>query len=174
MSTEGRYSGMGTINHWVAALLVVAMFVLGLLAYFAPNDDVEHFVLDAHISLGFFVFLFIAWRVAYRLYEGFPPNVEATPVERWTSWLVHRALLLVIALLVLTGPLYLFTEGEGMDVFGWFEVGIPLQFLEVIHEPVEWIHLNLGLYALPALLVLHFIGALRHYLYRRQSMPADL
>lgn len=174
MNSEHRYSGMGTINHWIAALLVVVMMVLGLLAYFAPSDEVEDFVLDVHVALGFFVFLFIAWRVAFRLYEGFPPAAELTSVERWIAYFVHRVLLLVIALLVVTGPLYLFTEGEGINVFGWFSVNLDLEFLEVIHEPVEWIHVNLGLYVLPALLVLHFLGALRHYLYRRQNMPADL
>lgn len=174
MNSQHRYSGMGTINHWIAALLVIVMMVLGLLAYFAPSDEVEEFVLDVHVALGFFTFLFIAWRVAFRLYEGFPPGAELTSAERWIAYFVHRALLLAIAVLVVTGPLYLFTEGEGINVFGWFSVYLPLAFLEVIHEPVEWIHVNLGLYVLPALLVLHFLGALRHYLYKRQDMPADL
>lgn len=174
MNSEHRYSGMGTINHWIAALLVIVMMVLGLLAYFAPSDEVEDFVMDVHIALGFFVFLFIAWRVAFRLYEGFPPSAELTNIERWIAYLVHRILLLVITLLVVTGPLYLFTEGEGINVFGWFSVYLQLDFLEFLHEPAEWIHVNLGLYVLPAILILHFVGALRHYLYRRQNMPADL
>lgn len=174
MTGERRYSGTAIINHWVAAVLVIVMMALGLLAYFAPGDEVEDFVLGAHISLGFFVFLFVAWRVGYRLYEGFPPRRERTAPERWLAWIVHRALLVVIALLVVTGPMYLFTEGEGVNVFGWFTVTIPLEFLEVIHEPMEWIHVNLGLYALPVLLGLHFLGALRHYLGRRGETPADL
>lgn len=174
MTGERRYSGTAIVNHWVAAVLVIVMMVLGLLAYFAPGDEVEDFVMSVHIALGFFVFLFIAWRVSFRLYEGFPPNVDATPAERRVSWLVHRALLLVIAVLVLTGPLYLFTEGEGINVFGWFTVTIPLESLEAMHEPMEWIHVNLGLYALPVLLGLHFLGALRHYLGRRGETPADL
>lgn len=174
MTGERRYSGIATINHWLAALLVIVMMALGLLAYFAPGDEVEDFVLEVHVALGFFVFLFVAWRVAYRLYEGFPPNAQVTTAERWTAWLVHRGLLAAITLLVITGPLYLFTEGEGVNVFGWFSVTIPLESLDVIHEPVEWIHVNLGLYVLPVLLGLHFLGALRHYVGARHETPADL
>lgn len=174
MTEERRYSGIAIINHWVAAVLVIVMMVLGLLAYFAPGDEVEDFVLEVHVALGFFVFLFVAWRVAHRLYEGFPPSALATAPERWIAWLVHVGLLAAIALLVITGPLYLFTEGEGVDVFGWFTVTIPLESLEAIHEPVEWIHVNLGLYVLPVLLGLHFLGALRHYMGARGETPADL
>jgi len=174
MTRADRYSGLSTINHWVTALLVIAMLTLGFVGGFAPNEETEEYVMGIHVALGFFVFLFVLWRVAYRLIQGFPENVGETAFERTAAYWVHRLLLLVLILQVFSGPLYLFTENEGVNVFGWFTVAIPLESLEVIHEPMEAIHVYTGLYLIPILLVLHFLGALKHYLRDRQHMPADM
>lgn len=168
-----RYSGVSTLNHWITALLVAAMLTLGLSARYAP-DAAEDYIMSIHIALGFFVLLFVVWRTAVRLREGFPDNADADALTRIGAWWVHRALLVVLALLVITGPLYLFTEGEGMDVFGWFTFHIPLESVEIVHEPAEEVHKFLAVYALPALLLVHFLGAARHYLAGRRETPSDL
>lgn len=166
-----HYSGLSKLNHWVTALLVTAMLVLGFAAGGAPDDATESYLMSLHIGLGFFVFLVVIWRVAYRLYEGFKANTATTAPERWLAWAVHRLLLLALVSQVITGPLYLFTEGEGVDVFGWFTVYIPLESLAVIHGPAELVHVISGLYVIPGLIALHFLGSARHYLSNRsQSM----
>lgn len=163
MPNQRRYSSLSKINHWITALLFVAMLVLGYAAAAAPSDAVEDYVMGIHISLGFFVLLFVTWRVLFRLYEGFPENVGKSALERWTAYIVHRAILILLALLVVTGPMYLFTENECIGVFGWFSVCLPLASLSIVHEPMEWLHVMVGLYLLPALLVVHFLGAVRRY-----------
>ena len=175
MSDQYRYSSISTINHWVTALLVVVMLALGLTAAAAPSEAVENYILGIHISLGFFVLIFIAWRVLFRLYEGFPQNIGKTAFERRAAYLTHRAILILLVVQVISGPLYLFTENECLTVFGWFSVCLPLESLSIIHEPMEWFHVSVGTYLLPALLVLHFVGAIRHYVKReQQETPADL
>jgi cytochrome b561 len=175
MSERGRYSGISTINHWVTALLVVVMLALGYAVAAAPSEAIEEYVLGIHISLGFFVFLFVIWRALFRWYEGFPGNIGPTAAERWAAYIMHRAILALLVLQVLTGPLYLWTEDECVDVFGWFSVCIPLESLAVIHEPTEWVHVNFGLYLIPILLGLHFLGAIRHYSTSgKQDVPSDM
>ncbi len=175
MNKPLHYSGLSKLNHWLTALLVTAMLVLGFAASGAPDDATESYLMSLHIGLGFFVFLVVIWRVAYRLYEGFKANTATTAPERWLAWAVHRLLLLALVLQVITGPLYLFTEGEGVDVIGWFTVYIPLQSLAVIHEPAELVHVVSGLYLIPGLIVLHVLGAARHYLGgSEQSRSMDL
>ncbi|SFR63782.1 Cytochrome b561 [Marinobacter daqiaonensis] len=175
MSDRNRYSSVSTINHWVTALLVVVMLALGFAAAAAPSETVENYVLGVHISLGFFVLIFIIWRVLFRIYEGFPRNVGKTALERWAAYAAHRLILILLTIQVITGPMYLFTENECMNVFGWFSLCLPLESLSMIHEPMEWLHLNIGLYVLPVLLVLHFIGAIRHYATNSpQETPADM
>jgi cytochrome b561 len=60
--------------------------------------------------------------------------------------------------LIVTGPLYLFTENDPLSVFGWFAVSFDLRVLEWIHEPAEEVHKMLGTYILPLLLILHIGG----------------
>lgn len=163
MPSKHRYSAISIINHWVTALIVVVMLALGFAIAAAPSDTIEDYLLGIHMSLGFFVFIFVAWRVIFRLYEGFPENTGKPVLERWTAYIVHRTILLLLALMVVTGPMYLFTENECINVFDWFSVCVPLENLAIIHEPIEWLHVNTGKYLLPTLLVLHFIGAIRHY-----------
>ena len=167
-----RYSGISIINHWITVLLVTAMLVLGFAAFWAPGEEAEDYIIGIHISLGFFVFLFIVWRVFFRLYEGFPSPVGNTPFERKAAYIVHRLLIGLLLLQVFTGPLYLFTEGEGVNVFGWFTVSIPLEGLSFIHEAMEEVHIATGLVIIPLLLVLHISGAIRHYW--KQDIPSDL
>ncbi|MGM0412090.1 MAG: cytochrome b [Pseudomonadota bacterium] len=175
MSESDRYSAISTINHWVTALLVVVMLALGFAATGAPSEAVEDYVLGVHVSLGFFVLLFVVWRVLFRLYEGFPENIGKTSVERWTAYVVHRLILTLLVVQVATGPLYLFTEDACMDVFGWFSVCLPLGGLSVIHEPMEWLHVYIGIYVLPAVLLLHFAGAIVHYARRgKQETPTGM
>ena len=127
-----------------------------------------------HIGLGFFALLFVLWRTGYRLYEGFPPTLGESEWQRQLAWWMHRILLGVLFLQVLTGPLYLFTEGEGMDVFGWFTFYLPLSALSILHEPVEWLHKFGGNYLIPALILVHFAGAVRHFMNGDRASPADM
>lgn len=174
MNTPQDYSGISTLNHWITAILVSVMFVLGIVGGHAPGESTEEYVMGIHIALGFFVFWFILWRVVYRFYEGFPPSQGRTPLESRAAYATQILILFVLVLQVITGPLYIFTEGEAMDVFGWFSVSLPLESLGILHEPAEIVHIYLGFYLLPILVGLHFLGAARHYLTKRQETPADL
>lgn len=174
MNNTSRYSGISIVNHWVTALLVIAMLVLGLAAGSAPAEVTEAYVLGVHISLGFFVFLFVLWRTAYRLYEGFPDTTGENRIERVMAYWVHRLLLIFLVLQVFSGPLYLFTENEGINVFGWFTIYLLLESLAVIHESMEWLHVAIGVYLLPIFLAVHFLGAFKHFLTTDYQTPADL
>lgn len=172
MDSSRRYTGIAIINHWLTALLVIAMLTLGLAAGAAPSEDIEDYILGIHFSLGFITLLFVFWRVGYRLRQGFPPQPDNGPIESLLAKAVHRLLLLVLILQVLTGPLYLFTEGEGFSVFGLFTFYLPLESLSAIHEPMEEIHVITGVYLLPALLVIHILGGMRHFLRNESKSPA--
>lgn len=174
MNAPRTYSGISTLNHWITAMSVLVMLVLGFLAAYAPGENTEGYIMSIHVALGFFVFWFILWRVAYRFYEGFPPSQGHSPLERRGAFWVQSLILLALVVQVISGPLYIFTEGEAIDVFGWFSVSLPLQSLGLLHEPAESAHIILGIYVLPVLIGLHFLGAIRHYLAKRQETPAEL
>ena len=172
---SNRYSAISTVNHWVTAVLVVVMLALGLSAGAAPSDEIEDYVLGVHVALGFFVLIVVIWRIGFRLYEGFPPAVQKNAALHWLASFTHRAMLLLLLLQVFTGPMYLFTENECINVFGWFSLCVPLESLASIHDLMEWLHVTTGTYLLPGLFLLHFIGAIHHFAARGATQtPADL
>ncbi|MGQ9425115.1 cytochrome b [Gilvimarinus sp. F26214L] len=172
--SRNTYSGISTLNHWITAILVIIMLVLGFMAAGAPSEETEGYIMGIHVGLGFFVFLFVLWRTAYRLYEGFLVNSAEAGWQYWLAYWVHRLILLMLVIQVFTGPLYLFTEGHDWNVFGWFSIAIPLESLAAIHEAMEVIHVVQGLYLLPIVLLLHVAGASWHFLRHRQRTVADM
>lgn len=175
MAEPKRYSSISTLNHWVTALLVVVLLAFGFAAAAAPLKTTENYVLGIHISLGFFAFLVVIWRVAFRLYEGFPQSIAQTAMERLGAYVTHRAILILLMVQIVTGPWYVIAENECMNVFGWFSVCLPLESLSTIYEIMKWIHVYSGKYLLPAVLLFHFIGAVRHYtISPRMDTPADM
>jgi cytochrome b561 len=168
LNGRSHYSGISALNHWLTALAVVAMWTLGLAAGEAP-DAAEDYIMSLHIGLGFFVLWFVLWRTGWRLAKGFPRAESESRFQRIAAGTMHRLLLVVLLVLVLTGPMYLFTEGEGMDVFGWFTFYIPMPLGHTVHEAAEEVHKFCGEYLLPILVGLHLLAAAYHWLVERRS-----
>lgn len=173
MNESARYSGLSTLNHWITAILAILMWTLGLAAGEAP-EAAEDYIMSIHIALGFFVLLFVIWRIGFRLYEGFPEPAGTSNIERTMAAWMHKLLLVVLLVMVLTGPLYLFTEAEGMNVFGWFTFYIPVPLGESVHEAVETVHKFSGQYLLPVLVGIHILAAANHWLFDRGASPREL
>lgn len=88
MTDRGRYSSISIIKHWIAALLVVVLIALGFVAGAASSDQIVDYILGVDIALGFFVFIFVVWRVLFRLHEGFPVDTSKTVLELWAAYFV--------------------------------------------------------------------------------------
>lgn len=159
MISESKYTSISVMNHWVTAILVIVMLTLGYAAAFAPTEFIEEYIISTHISVGFFAFILILWRIYFRFIEGFPDN-EIKSFKNTISRLNHKLLLFLLLTLVMTGPLYLFTENECVSIFSWFEICIPLEGVPELHKLAKLLHVNIGFYILPALIFLHILGAL--------------
>lgn len=59
--------------------------------------------MSIHIGLGFFVLWFVLWRTGWRLAKGFPSADTGSRLERIAAGAMHRALLAVLLVMVVTG-----------------------------------------------------------------------
>ncbi|KFZ30841.1 cytochrome B561 [Pseudidiomarina salinarum] len=160
---DTHYSGLSRINHWLGLIFVVIMMTLGYMMFFATDRAAGNYAETAHIGIGFFAFWFILWRTVYRLRQGFP-KTHSSKLKNAVARSIHYLILLILIVLILTGPLYLFTENEALTVFNWFSINLDLTALAAIHEPVEEIHKLAGIYILPILLIVHIAAAMLDYL----------
>lgn len=161
LDKDDRYGRISRLNHWLGAAAVFAMFAIGLYFSGLPRGDARSFWFGLHVSLGVLLFLFLFFRICWRLMRGFPRAVEQHPSLQRLTAAVHRLMLLALGVLILTGPFIVWTLARPLEVFDWFALPSPLPKLEDLHEALEGVHVAAA-YTLMGLVAVHVLGAIRH------------
>jgi len=169
-NTTKRYGLISVLLHWSMAFCVLALAALGLwmtdLTYYSPYYTSAPFW---HKSIGLLLAALLVVRLAWRLVNPKPEEIPGQ--KRWEITLaavVHTFLYLLLAIIVISGYLISTAKGQGISLFGWFEVpalvtGLPQQAdrAGAVHY---WVVMGvLGLVAL------HALGALKHHLLDRDD-----
>ncbi|MGJ8679775.1 cytochrome b [Paraglaciecola sp.] len=158
---QTSYGYISVINHWLIAALVILMLILGLSLEFADLGSLKRNVLSLHKSLGALVLIFGAWRVLWRLFNGFPShNFAIKPWQKGAAKFTHILLLLSIIIMPFSG--YIMTEAAGrpVNVFMLFSLP-PIPDSRSLKEAAQLVH-TLCAYTLCGLLLAHVMGALVH------------
>lgn len=168
MSTQPSYGEISLLNHWVIGFFILALLVLGLVYDALPKSDSSKQVIYWHASVGLLAIPFIVWRIVWRIKSGFPDN-HSSQKQKLAARTVQWLLLFAIALQVITGPMYLWTEAEPLPFFGLFEIPSPFtQELHELHEGVEAVHKYIANPLLLILLGLHFLGTLKRIFFDKK------
>lgn len=173
VNTERGYGWLTIALHWIAAIGVVMMFAIGLRAEALEEagDQASHRAAMAwHFSLGITLWLFLAARIAQHYLQKQPATPAQPRALNVIAWISHNGLLLAIALLIVSGPLMIWSNARAIQVWDWF--ALPSPFAERnrgLHELFETLH-AIGRYMLWALVPLHILGALKHLLLDRDGV----
>ena len=154
------YSTVSVVSHWLAAILVVALFF----THSGTRGTAEY---AFHVSGGAIAGLFLLWRVWHRVRRGMIDAPRQAAIFNFAARLVHWGLLVLIAVVVVSGYLLPWSLGGALDVFG---VGIPspMDSNEALHESLERVHDAAGHLFVP-LLALHVAGAIKHAVFDRRG-----
>lgn len=175
--TDGRYTRVAMLFHWLVAAGIVANVVL---AWTWPHlaDDAVRPAIDAHKSIGITILGLAIMRLLWRLTHT--PPAYPTRYQQWErrlSALVHGLLYVMIFVQPLTGWImdsaYKDAATHPMRLFGlvpWPRIGAVMG-LEPgakmqVHDGFGAAHYY-GSLALYALVALHIAGALKHQLVDR-------
>jgi cytochrome b561 len=74
-----RWGGVSQTLHWLIALLILTLGIVGLTMGELPKTPKYFWVYTAHKSLGITVLTLVVLRLGWRLYAGAPPAVPGTP-----------------------------------------------------------------------------------------------
>jgi cytochrome b561 len=172
MALTDNKQGFGSISiavHWIGALLLIVMLLLGLRIMFAPDRPAESAATALHTSIGVLLWIFLAARIAWRLSQKSPDE----PPQHWSlnviSRIVQYGLLLGIAIQLVTGPLLVWSTGHPLAVFNWFEIPTFLARNRGLHETLGAIHTTTA-YVILGLFTLHIAGALKHLIIDRDGV----
>ena len=161
--TTHHYSRIRIALHWLIALSVLGLFLLG--EWMEGLDYTHPWSISApdwHRSLGILLLAVLLPRLAWRLLRPVAPEGTHKPWERIAGRLMHSMLDIATLAVILSGYLISTADGRDVAVFGWFEV--PALFTGVNEQESiagmwhEWLAI-----ALLVLAGLHAAAALKHH-----------
>ena len=161
-NTRSQYGVISIVIHWLMALLVFAMFGLGLYMVELTYVDAWYKAAPAlHISVGVILMLLFIVRLLWRLSNPVP-EIYGQPFEKVAGLMVHRLHYLFMFVLMLSGYLMVTADGRGIAVFTWFEVPAlwnieqtSAVFLGKAHRVLAW--------AFMGFVALHTAAAFKHH-----------
>lgn len=162
-----RYNLLAMALHWLVAILLAVVGVLGLVLEAFPKST-RLGVINLHAALGLLLFGLILLRLLWRWATGGPG-----PDPTWSGWmqrasrLAHLGLYVLMLAVPLVGIIAYVWHGRAFD-FGLMRLDLGLGSVKWIYDPAEELHEFLA-FALMGLVGLHILGALWHqYIARDQ------
>lgn len=167
-NSTATYGAVSRILHWGMAIVIFAMFALGLwmrtLDYYSPWYQQAP---NIHKSIGIILLALLVLRLIWRLANVQPDDGHLKPTERRISKVTHWAFYVILFALMVSGYFISTVDGRAIDVFDWFSVpsiyvqkGLEDNF-GVIHEYLA--------YLVIALAGIHAAAALKHHFYDRDN-----
>lgn len=167
--TDQTYGEMSMLAHWITALFIVVLLVIGMTFEGLPRGDARTTVTDIHVSIGLVAFPFLLWRVYWRVQSRFPASLPGPRWQAVVAKVVHVLLLADVLLLAITGPLAVWALGHSLDFFGWFAIPSPMGRMMVLQEAAETIHVVAAKPVMLPLLTLHILGVVKDVLFEHRS-----
>ncbi len=167
-NTAERWGWVSQALHWLIALLILGLGVVGLcIANHVFRQTPKFFwIWTAHKSLGITVLVLMLVRLVWRLYAGAPKPVPNTPAWQHAIAVATHALIYALALAIpLSGWLYDSASGlRPFKFFGQFNMPKLVAPDEGLRHVAHFLH-EWGFWALIALVLLHAGAALYHHLF---------
>ena len=163
-NTTSSYGLLAIILHWLVAVGVIGLFILGLwmveLNYYDPWYRRAP---DLHKSIGvsllFIMLVRLVWRWTNQKPLPFPGNSQS---EQRIAGIVHVILYCLIFSVMLSGYLISTADGRPIEVFRIFTIPATLTGIEQQEDIAGTIHLIFGI-MLISLSGLHALAALKHH-----------
>lgn len=90
-----RYNAVAKLLHWLIALAIIAMLVLGwTMANLPKGDPAKFFLFQWHKSIGITILLLSLFRLGWRLVHSVPP---LPPMPQWEKFAAHATHYLLCA-----------------------------------------------------------------------------
>lgn len=163
-NTSSHYGLLSVFLHWSMALVIYAMFALGLwmvgLSYY---DTWYHNAPEIHKSIGVMLMLALIIRLLWRVISPPPkPLSSYSTAVRISAVVAHWLLYSLLIAILFSGYLISTADGKPISVFGWFSLPALLTGAGEQADLAGDIHLWLA-WSIVILSGLHGLAALKHH-----------
>ena len=168
--TLQRYTRTAVVLHWLLAVLIPVMMVLGFYMTEVPRNTPERaFLFNLHKSLGLTVLALVVVRIVWRSKHPAPPLPDSIPLwQRRASVVSHRLLYACMLLQPVTGYLASSFGKYGVKFFGiplphwgWDDPGLR-SIAVAAHETIVLVFIGI--------ICIHVLAALKHALVDRNEV----
>ena len=167
---RGRYGSLAIALHWVSAIAILVLLVLGFRAANAADSGQRAALLRLHVPLGTLVLFLTVTGLMWWLFDQKPDDPAGQ--QRWqtlTAHAVHALLYLALIVMGISGIGLLILSGASEVLF--FGASGPLPRFSDF--PPMIVHAA-GAFAIVALLCFHVGAALYHQFYKRDHLLARM
>jgi len=167
-NTIQRWGLVSVVIHWLSAVTVVSMFVLGLwMVDLTLYDRWYNAAPDIHKSIGITLLIVTLARLAWRLTGVTPEPLEShTAFEKKAARLAHVLIYVLLFSIMLSGYLISTADGHPIVVFGLFDVPATLHGIDQQEDIAGDVHLVLAI-MLMSLATVHALAAVKHHVIDR-------
>ncbi|EHL29049.1 cytochrome b [Legionella drancourtii] len=163
-----RFGVVAIALHWIIAVLIIALLVLGLYMVPLPFSLAKLKFYGWHKEYGFLVLFLAIFRFIWRL-SNTNPELELPWLEKLAARSMHWAFYGFMLAMPITGWLITSAAGLPASFFGWFTLPNLIAPNEQQRILFEWVHEWLG-YVLIAAICLHFAAALKHHFINKDDI----
>lgn len=169
-NSEQQYGIISRANHWLSALIVVGLIVVGMYMSDLDNGPEKQDLYALHKSMGVALLGLILVRFVWLKVSPNPAQLSSTRFEHILGHSVKGMLYLAMLMMPITG--WLLSNAAGYDVkfFDLFTLPTLIEKNEEFKEIIEEIHEFGGLMVI-GLVLLHVAGALKHhFVYKDETL----
>ena len=161
--SPSAYGAMSRFNHWIGAVLVLAMLGLGLVFPDLPPGANKVLLRTAHVAIGTVLIPLLVWRLLWRLRASALRPLAQAPLLGVLARLVHALLLLGLATMLVSGVLAQWFDGRPIGVFDLIRIPSPLNASDLWHERMAQVH-GIAAWVVMGLVGVHLLGVIKHSL----------
>jgi cytochrome b561 len=171
-NSDQRYGAVAIVLHWIIALLVTVLIMLGLYMVGLPNVGFNTWkirVVLSHKELGVLALVLMALRLAWRAGNTLPRLVQSLPDwQKVAARFVHLCFYGLMLALPLSGWLMSSAAGIPVSFLGVFNLPDLVPHNDRLFQTFIEIHKWLG-YGLILCMLTHVGAALRHHFVLRDD-----
>ena len=169
-NTKQNWGDVAKALHWIMALLIFTMFILGWVARAYPLSPTKLDLFIWHKSIGLTLLGLVCVRLVWRLVNSTPsPPAAISNLEHTLARLGHGVLYALMILMPLSGYVINSTADFGFRFFGWVRVPNFIPANEAWLEIAKIVHLVL-FFVFVMMIAIHVTAALRHHFVKNNDV----
>lgn len=167
-NTEKRFGVVAISFHWVMAIIMIGLIILGLYMIRLPDSDGKFALYDIHKEFGLIILGLVFLRFGWRYINIIPSLDSISRLEHYLALFVQWMLYFCMVAMPITGLLMTSAAGYQAHFFG-LVVPSVMEPNKVLAPVFAFLHEWIG-YSLIGLIVLHVLGALKHHFYDKSDV----